>query len=1330
LETTQLYESIRDGTLDVQTGAPSLIEELPPAPGLPPFLGLQYFEEADADLYFGREALVARLAGQLKEMPGGRFLAVVGASGSGKSSLVRAGLIPALRKGERLSDGSNPPRWSHRWLVHVITPTAHPLEALATSLTREGGSVSPTAALIDDLAQDPRSLHLYARRMTHLKRAPHLLLVVDQFEELFTLCRSERERTAFIENLLVAAGVESDEEISPGESNFEEPVNLRSGPDGPLVAVIALRADFYDHCSQYARLRSALSIRQEYIGSMAPDELRRSIEEPARCNEWEFEPGLVDLILREVSSEPGALPLLSHALLETWRRRRGRTLTLKGYAEAGGIHRAIAQTAESVYNGLPEGKQTLARRIFLRLTELGEGTQDTRRRASLSELAASPEAAPQVESVLNTLVEARLVTAGEGTVEVAHEALIREWPALRGWLEQDREGLRLQRHLTEAAQAWEAMQRDPGELYRGARLAQALEWAAVPKNLAALNPLERDFLNASHELEEQEIAEREARRQRELEAAQRAAKAEKLRAEQQARSAARLRRRAMYLVGALLLALVMAGAAFAFANRSAALAVQNANNASLAQTQQAIAEAEAQSRATQQSLAESEAEARATAEANAIQEGKTAQDQARLATSRELALAAINNLEVDPERSILLALQAYSTADTQQAEEALHRSVEASRIRLRLTGVSVAYSPDGTLIATGDKGGTLKFWDAQTGEEFHTFSGHSDRVQSLAFSPDGAHLASVSVDGTLRVWDVAQAKELLAIPAHIGSADNVFFSPDGTRLTTSGIDDKAQVWDAATGKLLLTVDLPVGGWFFPNSIGFLPNGDLLVANGFDEDGIRVVDSLSGQVIKTLPGYSPVAASPDGIFLATGDITDGDLMEIWDLPALLASDQPALIQPISTFQAHTNFIQGIAFSSAGDRLATTSLDGTAKVWQISPQGASLIANLYGYTSNVDQVALSPDGRRLATTGEDDSTRVWDVTAPGSGELLTLAGHIQQISGLAVQPQGNYLATSSWDEGTVEIWELPSGRLLLTFLAHTGGVWDLAFSPDGNSLATVGADNATRVWDLRGSLAAGTGKKVSELAGHVEAPPVGGVRPGTVAVDYSPDGKLLASAGADGQAVVWNLVTSQELLSLPVASQGVGATNLAFSPDGRRLATGSDSPDSVAKIWGLSTGKELLTLPEVSDIVRIRGLAWSPNCKRLAASGNNGIAKVWDASTGQELLNLSGHSGSILGLAFSPDGKLIASTGSDETTKLWDASTGLNLLTLTGQTGTIFDLAFSPDGRYLITASRDGTTQVDLVRIEDLITLAKTRVTRSLTTAECQQYLHQDHCPPNP
>jgi transcriptional regulator with XRE-family HTH domain/energy-coupling factor transporter ATP-binding protein EcfA2 len=452
-----------------------------PAPGIPPYKGLLFFDEADADLFFGREILTARLVEHVNDLAmdsTSRFLAVVGASGSGKSSLVRAGLAVALRRSG--------------WQVSVFTPTANPMRILELNLEAE-----------------------------HSNGTGRALLLVDQFEEAFTLCHDELERTAFIEKLIGSA---------------QDQVNK-------TTVVIALRADFYSHCAQYLLLREAVASEQEYIGQMTTEELRHAVVEPARRGGWEFEPGLIEVLLQDLSTrgahepEPGALPLLSHALLATWERRRVRTMTLEGYHASGGVRGAIAETAENVFTDqLNQAQQEIARDVFLRLTELGEGTEDTRRRASLNELVRQSEEAPQLRAVLNTLAEARLITLNEDNAEVAHEALIREWQRLHEWLTLDRESLLLHRHLTESAYEWEARKREPSELYRGARLAQAREW--VTANEEKLNAPERAFLTASIEQEEHDARQREAQRQRELKAAQELAETQK-------RTATQLRRRAI-----------------------------------------------------------------------------------------------------------------------------------------------------------------------------------------------------------------------------------------------------------------------------------------------------------------------------------------------------------------------------------------------------------------------------------------------------------------------------------------------------------------------------------------------------------------------------------------------------------------------------------------------------------------------------------------------------------------------------------------------------------------------------------------------------------------
>ncbi len=461
------------------------VEGQSPAPGDPPYKGLESFTEADAEHFLGRERLTARLASRLREE---RFLAIVGASGSGKSSVVRAGLIPALRAGKPLADGGLPPAGSAQWAIRVLTPTAHPLDALAVALTAAATAdtaASDAAALSARLAADPTALATAARDLLAKEGRPHLLLAIDQFEEAFSLARDAAERRALFDNLVAA--------VDPTANH-------------PITIIVVLRADFYARFAEHDGLRELIARRQEYIGAMSREELFRAIVAPAARGDWKLQEGLVELMLDDAGDEPGALPLLSHALLATWERRRGRTMTLSAYKESGGVRGAIAKTAESVFQQrLTPAQRPIARAIFVRLTELGDSadadTPDTRRRASFSELITRATDPQMLDAVLNILVDARLVITdvvpptNTQIVEVAHEALIREWPTLRAWLDQDREGLIRQRQLTLDVSDWLKLGRDPGALYRGARLARTLEWTAAAPD--ALSVDEAEFLDAS-----------------------------------------------------------------------------------------------------------------------------------------------------------------------------------------------------------------------------------------------------------------------------------------------------------------------------------------------------------------------------------------------------------------------------------------------------------------------------------------------------------------------------------------------------------------------------------------------------------------------------------------------------------------------------------------------------------------------------------------------------------------------------------------------------------------------------------------------------------------
>ncbi len=435
-----------------------------PAPGPCPYMGLAAFQAEDARWFFGRGRLVAELVARLAGTP---FLAVIGPSGSGKSSALRAGLLPAV--------------WAlpgaSRWKTIVLTPSAQPLEELAMRVALVRG-VAP-GSLLADLRASPEGLGLAVRQaLADEPAGTRLLLVVDQFEEAFTLCAGEPEHRAFVQAL----------------------TGLAADPGCQASVVIGVRADFYARCAEYPELVAAMQDQQVLVGPMTGPELREAIEGPAARAGLTLEPGLVSTVLADLGDEPGSLPLLSHALFATWQRRRGRSLTTAGYHDAGGVHKAIAQTAEEAYGQLDLAQQAIAKDLFLRLTALGEGTEDTRRRVSRAELGDGADA----EVVLGRLAQARLVILDEDTVEVAHEALIREWPTLQRWLSEDREGLLIHRRLTEAATEWEVSARDPGVLYRGGRLATGRDWAAA--NEDRLNALERAFLTVSSDWERDELA--------------------------------------------------------------------------------------------------------------------------------------------------------------------------------------------------------------------------------------------------------------------------------------------------------------------------------------------------------------------------------------------------------------------------------------------------------------------------------------------------------------------------------------------------------------------------------------------------------------------------------------------------------------------------------------------------------------------------------------------------------------------------------------------------------------------------------------------------------
>jgi WD40 repeat protein/transcriptional regulator with XRE-family HTH domain len=1184
--------------------AQSARQEDAPTPGIAPYKGLLCFDESDADLFYGRESITKRLADRvtyLARHASRRFLAVVGASGSGKSSLVRAGLAVALKRSG--------------WEVHLFTPTSDPMRALEVNLT--------------------------ATKITGSER---VLILVDQFEETFTLCHDEPQRFAFIEKLL----------------------NLAQDPAGKTVVVIALRADFYSHCSQYAVLREAAAAEQEYIGQMTTEELRRAIEEPAKRGGWEFEAGLVDVLLNDIGArgatepEPGGLPLLSHALLATWERRRGRMFTMDGYRASGGVRGAIAETAESIFTDQLNAKQQeLAREVFLRLTELGEGTEDTRRRAALTELVRQADEATQVRGVLNTLAEARLITLNGDSAEVAHEALIREWQRLHEWLTEDREGLRLYRHITESASEWESRGRDAGELYRGGRLAQAREWASA--NEERLNETERNFLAASAGQEQLDALERETQRQRELEVAQELA-------ETKSRTALQLRRRAVILSVAFMVAIALAAIALFFDTKANQFALQAGSSLATAQAESGI---------------------RATAQANAEASFARAEAQ-RLAAEANTLLQQQGNSEL----TALLSIRSMNIHYSPQGDAALTGAATLDYPLQIFTGhtdglYAVAYSPDGKTVLTGSIDTTARLWDAETGAELRRFIGHKAAVEAVAFSPDGRYVATGGLDATARLWDVQTGKELRTLTDAASDVFGVKFSPDSKTLLTGHGDGVARLWDVQTGELIRKFSGHIDQIW---TVGFAPNGKTIFTGSIDKTA-RLWETATGSELRIFNHKDSIASgafSPDGKTLLT--TTFGGVAYLWDVQS---GNQ------LHALTGHVGAIWASAYAPNGKYIATGGDDGTTRLWD--PQTGVELRRYTGHIALVTGVAFSPDSKHLFTGSYDSSARLWEVQPNSSPP--SFAGDMGGVWNVVFSPDGANILTGS-EDGTMRLWNAQTGAEIRRFIGHEGAVTAVTFSPDGRLAASGGYDATVRIWDVQ------TGEQIRVLLGHT-------LDIGEGAVVFSRDGRYILSGSSDKTAKLWDVQTGKELRTFAGATETVWS--VAFSSDGKSVLLGY--PSSVRQL-DLETGREVRRFDGSGG-----SLILSPDGKFIVTCGcgSDRAPKLWDLQSGKLVRAFTGNTGQVPAVAFSPDGKYILSGGSDKTARIWDALTGEEVRRFSGHLGTVNSVKFSPDGKYVLTGSSDGTIRLWIVDYHKLLEDLCSRLLRDLTADERTQYNIMDNTP---
>ena len=1249
-------------------GAASAVSDGPAAGESPmwsgcPYLGLVPFGERDARVFYGRGELVAQLVQQLAGRLGGTgMLLVAGESGAGKSSLLRAGLMPWLAAGA-LGPGSE------RWPRRVIQPTGRPVRELAMALAEVAGAdpVSVYRSLLAAPDEAPMLVELAVRTVAGrgpapgpggpadaAACAPRLVLVVDQFEELFTAAGDEEngrvQREGFIAALHAAATVPAGPQKCPA-----------------ALVIVAVRADYLGRLIADPALKAWVDAGLFTVGPMSEAEVRLAITGPAAEADLAVEPALVEAVIAELREgtqgglDSGVLPLMSQAMAATWQYREGNKLTLRGYRRVGGVADAVNRSAQAAYDTLTSPQKDAARLVFTQLTVITPDGQFARRRCSRADLRSpgSPMVA-DIDAVIGVFSAQRLLVLGQDSVEISHDVLLQAWKQLRDWLGDDQLDRALHSQVLTDAYTWDSSGRDSAYLYRPGRLstidAATSRWQDAPTRYPPLPATAKAFLDAAHH------------------AAWRGTR----------------RRRSGFATLALLTALAVAASGFAFSQRTAA--VRQRDQASY---NQVVDEA------LQYGTSNTPLAAQLNLAAYRIQ---PTQDLASrllnientpLSTQLGTGAGSVNSVAFNPDGHTLASGNADATIRMWNVADPAHASPLGQPLPVGIgeqmggaDGVlSVAFSPGGHTLASGDNSGQIQLWDVtdrahprprgQAQAPSINASDHLAYSDSLAFSPDGHTLASGNGNGTVRLWDIADPAHLRPLGPILtdgtGAAYSVAFSPDGHTLASGNGDGTVRLWDIADPAHLRPLGpILTGGTGAAYSVAFSPDGHTL-ASGDGDGTARLWDVTDparprslGPILTGSDAVASLAFSPGGHTLASGSL-DGTIW-LWDVT------DPAYPSPLGQRLTSGDTVASVAFSPDGHTLASGSLDGTIQLWSL-PQTV-----LADSAAAVDSVAFSPDGHTLASGNSDNTVRLWDIADPAHprtlGPILTGGDAIDSV---AFSPDGHTLASGSLD-GKVRLWGIadpahprPIGPIL-TGSPGGGAVDSVAFSPDGHTLASGNSDNTVRLWDI---------------ADPAHPRPIGPILTGGDAIDsvaFSQARHILAGGDRNGTIWLWDVSDPPHPRTLgPIlASRTAPVQSVAFSPDGRTLA--SSDRDGTIRLW------------DIAD-------------------------RAYPRPLGQPV---TGRGAEVNSVAFSPDGDTLASGSFDGTIRLWDVTDPADSRPLgqplTGSTVAVASLAFSPDGHTLAGGSDDGTTRLWNLNVQSTINRI-CAVTGGLTRQQWNEYIRQ-------